>query len=106
MKRSTTIVMAIFSVTLLGSGCAAKQPSFGDSIKSEGLAVAGIGEKWEKGQALIKKGNKQIRKGNRLIDEGQEDITEGKANVKSGQKLVDDSERAYDASARKSNSTL
>ena len=101
MKRSTYFLLAAIFMSLIGSGCASKQPSFGESVKSEGMAVAGIGEKWEQGQALIRKGNKQIRKGNKLINEGQEDVAEGKAKVKTGQKLIDEAEKAYEASSNR-----
>lgn len=90
---------AMLLVVLLGtfiSGCATKGPSFGDSVRAEGIAVADIGEKWEKGQALIRKGNKRIRKGNEQIAEGKEDVSDGTSMVKTGEKLVADAERAYE----------
>ena len=79
-------------LVLLGAvltGCASKGPSFGDSIRAEGIAVKEIGEKWEEGQAMIRKGNKLIRKGNKQI-------ADGTSMVKTGEKLVADAERAYE----------
>jgi len=47
-----------------------KTDTFGGSVKAEGKAVSAIGEKWEKGQSMIKKGNNLVRKGNRQISDG------------------------------------
>lgn len=58
-------------------GCATKAPSFGESVQAEGKAVADIGEKWGRGQELIRKCNKRIRKGNEQIEDGNENIAEG-----------------------------
>ena len=90
---------AVFMLVLLGAvltGCASKGPSFGDSIRAEGIAVKEIGEKWEEGQAMIRTGNKLIRKGNKQIAEGKENLADGTSMVKTGEKLVADAERAYE----------
>ena len=90
---------AVLMVVLAGaalSGCASTGPSFGDSVKAQGNAVAEIGEQWEKGQAKIRKGNKLVRNGNEQIAEGKENVADGTSMVKTGEKLVADSERAYE----------
>jgi len=89
----------VFAVVLLAttlSGCASRSPSFGDTIQAEGIAVKDIGEKWEEGQAMIRKGNRLVRKGNKQIAEGKENVADGASIVKTGEKLVADAERAYE----------
>ncbi len=90
---------AVLMLVLLGTvltGCASKGPSFGDSVRAEGIAVKELGEKWEKGQAMIRKGNKLVRKGNKQIAEGKENVSDGTSMIKTGEKLVADAERAYE----------
>lgn len=99
MKPSKiAVLLSVLLGTLILSGCATKGPSFGDSVRAEGNAVADIGENWEKGQALVRKGNKRIRKGNEQIAEGKENVSEGTSMVKTGEKLVADAEKAYQQS--------
>lgn len=95
MKHITPYIALLMLIALSITGCASRGPSFGDTIQEEGNAVAGIGEKWEKGQALVRKGNRLIRKGNERIAEGKENVADGTAMVKSGEKLVADAESEY-----------
>lgn len=96
MKMSNNGVLVVVLLSTVLSGCATRSPSFGDSVRAEGIAVKDIGEKWDKGQAMIRKGNKLVRKGDKQIAEGKENVADGAAMVKSGEKLVADAERAYE----------
>ena len=77
LKISLSLCVAVMLL-----GCATKGDSFGGAVKAEGKAVSVIGEKWEKGQSMIKKGNKLVRKGNEQIADGEENIADGKAMAK------------------------
>lgn len=89
----TAVVLLSLSVL---AGCASKSNSFGESLQAEGKAVADIGKKWERGQAMVKKGNKLVKKGNKQIADGEENVADGKSMVKSGQRLIEEAERAYE----------
>jgi hypothetical protein len=90
--RTLLIATLLAAIT---TGCASKAPSFGESVKAEGQAVASIGGKWEEGQSLVRKGNKHIRKGNGQIEDGNENVSEGCAMVK----LMDETENSYQLQA-------
>ena len=98
MKNSKNAVVMVVLLGTLLSGCATRNPSFGDSVRAEGIAVKDIGESWEKGKAMIRKGNKLVRKGNEQIAAGKENVSDGTSMVKTGEKLVADAERAYELS--------
>lgn len=97
MKFNKSVWVVVLLASML-AGCASRSPSFGDSVRAEGIAVADIGDKWEKGQAMIRKGNKLVRKGNKQIAEGKENVADGTSMVKTGEKLIADAERAYEQS--------
>ena len=98
MNMSNNAVLMFVLLGTVLTGCASKGPSFGDSVRAEGNAVADIGDNWEKGQAMVRKGNKLIRKGNKQIADGKENVADGTSMVKTGEKLVSDAERAYELS--------
>lgn len=95
--NTTLRILAMSTTLLLLTGCASKEPTFGDRVAAEGAGIESLGNQWQAGKKLVEKGRKQIRKGESLLARGRESIDSGEAAVEKGERMMRESERAYDS---------
>lgn len=74
---------SIAFVLLLAAGCAGKQPTFADNMRS------GANE-WDKGNDLVESGKEQMKKGEEQQREAKEQMATGKKNVEEGEEKIKD----------------
>ncbi|MDT8406251.1 MAG: hypothetical protein RQ715_03270 [Methylococcales bacterium] len=103
IKHSPLVKLALNATTVvLLTACAAASKSPGDLMIDQGGDMAGIGEQWNQGTALIQEGRRALKEGQNLVDaghrkvaEGQAKISKGKSLIETGQRLVSESESRY-----------
>ncbi|MCX8048054.1 MAG: hypothetical protein N3A55_00140 [Methylohalobius sp.] len=90
--------LALSLTVLFLTGCApaAQSPrTFVDQLELERKALSAIGEKWSRGQALVRQGEAAIQSGDRLIEQGQKQRAQGQAMIEQGRQLIEQAEREY-----------
>ncbi|MFN3919872.1 MAG: hypothetical protein ACK4JF_06235 [Methylohalobius sp.] len=89
-------IALILAILLVGCAPAAKTPpSFADRLERERKELAILGEKWSRGQALVKQGEAAIQAGDRLIEQGQKQRAHGEAMIEQGRHLMEQAEQEY-----------
>ncbi len=94
-------ILLCMAAVLLISGCASNEETFATKLKAQGSQYTQTAEKWEegnamvkKGQALIEQGKDEVSEGRDLIDEGQDHQDEGREMVRKGELLKAEAEDA------------
>ena len=107
MVPTYTIGILVFISIIAFSGCAAKAPSRGDFMQSQGGDLVSLGTKWNEGnqliaegQAMIEDGQDYVDEGKDLVEKGEELVAEGHELVAEGERLVAESEKTYDEQKR------
>ena len=85
----------VFALALVTAACAnGPDPnSFGNRLQTQGGAIAGIGEKWSKGDATVSEGRALIKEGEADVEKGQARVTTGERKIRRGESLVRDGQR-------------
>jgi hypothetical protein len=89
MRNAIALSLAL---SVLG-GCGTTD--FGDRLQSEGAEISLLGNRWEKGGAMVKRGNAMVEKGRKRVAEGGELIEDGEDLIRRGRELQADAESAY-----------
>lgn len=95
-------IMAASALLSLSACSGTKEPTFGEMVKLETGAAQGIGEQWEKGDALVQKGVKiqkdgedDINKARKLDKKGQNKVEEGQDLIAKGKAIKSKAENQY-----------
>lgn len=94
MRNSLSYGLLMISLIML-SGCATKEPTFGDRVLADGESRVAIAEQWEAGKRESEKGEKQVREGRKLVEKGRADLREGERLIASGNAAVQTHRQAY-----------
>ena len=68
-------------------GSCSSGPTFGDRLISQGDSTREVGEKCNKGHAMIAEGEKMQEKGHKMVRDGEELIRKGEKSVERGKEL-------------------
>ncbi len=97
--KNTYKLIAISVTSVLLANCSNK-PTFGETLKAQGGDMANIGDKWEKGDRMIKKGQDMIEDGEEMQEDGKEKVEDGQELIEEGQKLKTGSEQKYNSTLK------
>ncbi|MBZ2167461.1 hypothetical protein [Marinobacter sp. F4216] len=96
MKRIMNVLLLASVVNGLAACSAFREPTYGEQIEDEGLALREVGAQWSKGESLVEKGEERIRSGQERIREGERMIEEGREMTREGTQLMRDSKLRYE----------
>jgi len=90
----TMLVVAGVSMFTL-SGCAKKEPTAADLMRSHAKNVQEraelkeqLAKDWEKGQALVISGEKRVQEGEKLIKKAERDLKQGQEQLERGNREI------------------
>lgn len=99
--HSVGTALAVLLLTASLAACSSK-PRLGDTIRSQGVELAAIGDRWSEGDDLVDNGREQIEdgqdmvaKGNKMIAKGEKLLEKGRDNVTRGQQMKQQAESTY-----------
>ena len=85
----------LFTLVLLISACSSN-PSVGEQMINQGKDTEAMGEKWEDGNALVKKGQTKVKSGEHLVHKGQSQTDEGKSMIRKGKIKMKNSRHGFE----------
>ncbi len=96
MRKMARALVLVFVCAGLAACATDREPTYGERIQDEGSSLKAVGERWSKGESLVKKGEERIEDGQEKIREGERMIEEGRDMVREGSKLMRDAKLSYE----------